>query len=147
MDQFGRFTWGVENDFRKDPRKPKVRHKCPVCHRVQYLIPWAAKNKKFCSHKCAVTTYPAGEYASGWKGGKAIRGGYMTVYVGRGKYELEHRLVMEMFLGRALAENEIVHHSNGNKLDNRLENLEIMLRATHNGEVRCPHCLKAFKIK
>lgn len=43
----------------------------------------------------------------------------------------EHRLVMERSLGRFLRTDEIVHHRNDDKTDNRLENLELTTHAEH----------------
>ena len=90
-----------------------------------------------------------------WGGGryKDNTSGYVWVYnpehpsSTKKGYVLEHRLVIEKFIGRYLKGNEIVHHKNKMKDDNRVKNLEIIVLGEPNcGEVICPFCNKKFKV-
>lgn len=51
-------------------------------------------------------------------------------YIGN-RYAYEHRLLMEEKIGRLLDRKEVVDHVNGNKLDNRVENLQILSPVLH----------------
>jgi len=73
-----------------------------------------------------------------WKGGnrRIINGrGYICLllpkYLGLGAQVLEHRWVMEKHLGRKLRKDEDVHHIDGVKTNNKIENLQVMGHSEH----------------
>ena len=86
---------------------------------------------------------PDGEYKSPYRKLKV-----------RGKNIDEHRYIMELHIGRKLARNEVVHHKNGNKFDNRIENLEVIPISKHSqlhnqiypDTKKCVMCGKVFEV-
>lgn len=60
-------------------------------------------------------------------------GGYVKILTGDGRLVKEHRYVLEQALGRALLPDETVHHRNGIRRDNRLENLELRINSHGQG--------------
>lgn len=71
-----------------------------------------------------------GEKSANWRGGYIRKNGYRYIQrQGKGIYE--HRWVMEQHLGRKLLSSEHVHHINGVKIDNNIENLEIVTSSSH----------------
>ena len=108
-----------------------VERECLNCHKV-----FKADNSqvklgyyKLCSNKCRFE-YTRGENSHFFKGGWIRPDGYRQISID-GKMYLEHRYVMEKHLGRNLERNEHVHHKNENKLDNDLENLEMISASIH----------------
>lgn len=62
---------------------------------------------------------------------KVNRYGYRKIKLAEHVWMDEHRHVMANHLGRELKQSEIVHHKNGDKLDNRIENLELLTISEH----------------
>lgn len=84
-----------------------------------------------------------GEKNGKWRGGRHLTShGYVALRVPPEhphawgahptvKYAYEHIIVMEAHLGRALGDDEIVHHRNEDKRDNSIDNLEVLTVAAH----------------
>jgi hypothetical protein len=89
-------------------------------------------------------TQPEGrsaDNAANWRGGRIIRQGYALVYAPNHPaarpghpHVQEHRLVMEKQLGRFLEDYEVVHHKDGNRLNNNPDNLEVKTRHQHTSD-------------
>ena len=83
------------------------------------------------------STANPGDKNPAWAGGRKVDAdGYILVWIpshpqARRGYVREHRIVAERALGRILLLGEVVHHKNGNKENNRPENLEVF---SSNGE-------------
>lgn len=121
-------------------RPSDVPFKCWHC-RKQSTYPRSQRNAykgrgKFCSRACHVAYNKAHpELHPNYKAARYVdSAGYVCVTKwddGKSNWVREHRWLMEKHLGRKLDTSEHVHHINGNKLDNRLENLEILVASDH----------------
>lgn len=75
------------------------------------------------------TTYK-GKNHFAWKGGSQNKQGYICIWR-NGKLTKEHIILMEEKIGKKLTKDEVVHHINEIKNDNRIENLMLLTRSQH----------------
>lgn len=126
-----KICWECKKEF--IPTSSNGRYCSEVCKRGkscciacgETFIVGKGEQGKFCSHECD------GNYSTPVGTIRINRHGYKLIKVskehadGRKQWMLEHRYVVEKRLGRKLLPTETVHHLNGDKEDNKDENLEL----------------------
>ena len=143
MPEIGEVTRG--RFVGKNGNHPYVWKACEVCGKERWFAyDYYTGLPSRCCSGCRSGMYN-GNNATGWKGGRyKEKAGYVVVYLSKddffyamttrtrgkpshvyGGYVQEHRLVMAKSLGRCLQPWEKVHHKNGIRDDNRIENLEL----------------------
>lgn len=123
---------------------PSSRHRmCPACRARAKKHPCSLCGKPcaYSSNICRSCTSQAGPDNNNWKGGRwRKKAGYVMIKVpnhprspANSGYVFEHILVMEDNIGRNLLPGENVHHLNGIRDDNRIENLELWTKPQPSG--------------
>ena len=154
-----------ESQRRGPDGKSQINVECPGCGWVRprnvSRIRLDSKRRTFtancvvCSGKEKAPDYTGrtGPEHPSWKGGKWVRNGYVYLHLchfaasarpllsgmvlGGREAVAEHRARVAIAMGRPLRENEYVHHLNGKRADNRLENLQLV---DHHKRSICPKC-------
>ena len=107
--------------------------------------------KRFCSKACANRNTARNRASTKYR--RLTTRGYVEIWkpdhpmAQKSGYMMEHRFLMAEYLGRVLEPDEVVHHKNEVKTDNRIENLELLGKVEHDRLPKpapkpfaCPHC-------
>lgn len=116
-------TWGRSNRRWPDRR----------CRQCQKQFRPRGAGSKYCSRLCAWANNGKNQRRkaeSWWTNSRGYIEGRVWIN-GKRVAVKQHRWIAERILGRPLLPEEDVHHINGNKTDNRVENLEVILHGKH----------------
>ena len=141
MTEIGEFKRGHELGYKGNDKY--IWQRCERCNKQRWIRfgEYEKGEDRHCKSCAGVLSEGKGEKNHHWKGGRSTTAGYVTIYVpnddffrqmaSHKNYVREHRLVMAKHLGRLLEKWEEVHHKNGIRDDNRIENLELTTKNTH----------------
>lgn len=105
----------------------KIKTQCSYCGKEIEVEPNRIKEKNYCNNEC--------KFNDRQKGCGITTDGYVWIYI-KGYNKVNqvklHRYLMEIKLGRKLLSEEIVHHKDFNKLNNSIDNLEVLTKVEHN---------------
>ena len=111
--------------YHEATRKPPQMRNCKFCGK-EFVARYKNDRKKFCGTACACA-YKRCSSRTATIGAD----GYKYVWFADGSGEKEHRYLMERHLGRKLGRDEVIHHIDGNRANNSLDNLVVMSRGEH----------------
>ncbi len=125
----------------------RIIHKCIQCGKERSILAYRVNKGSFtglclnCIGKRRSRSNGFGETHPQWNGGIQIDQGYVNIkapanfpyppMITTNGYIRRHRLIMSQHLGRELKRSEIIHHLNGNRQDDRIENLVLTDRNLH----------------
>ena len=104
-------------------KKAKIVN-CPICDKE-----FETTRNKCCSKNCSYEYIK--KMGKHKKNGFWLENGYKVLYIEGNKSIKEHIKIMQDKIGRELQPNENVHHINGIKTDNRIENLQLLTKSEH----------------
>lgn len=157
MNKVGEIKYGRDIGYSVDHRTRYIWEVCPNCS-IPRWVQLKDRNKYPKCRKC-LNKGKTREKSGSWKGGvKSNYAGYKMILLqpddpyypmlNRSGYAMEHRLVMAKHIGRCLLNWEVVHHINGIKDDNRIENLKLIAcNGEHNTQVEQTLITQAKLIK